>query len=86
MANRMTRQKVRKKLHKMMVEWGMHEDEIALCMVEIKKRQAMKNRGELSLEAPLCTRPAFRIYRREFKQIGDTYLDVLMERVLDALY
>lgn len=69
-----------------MVEWGMHEDEIALCLVEVKQRQTLKEQGKLDRDSPLCTRPAFRIYRREFHRLGDTYLDVLTDRVLDALW
>lgn len=66
-----------------MVKWGMHEDEINICMVEVKQRQALKERGKLARDAPLCTRPAYRIYRREF---NSPILSVGVEDLIDDLF
>lgn len=69
-----------------MLKWGMHEDEIELCMLEVKQRQALKEQGKLKRDAPLCTRPAYRIYRREFgRRIITVRVEDLIEEVFSLL-
>lgn len=80
----MTRHQVRQKMRKQMRRWGMHEDEIALCMVEVKQRQKMKERGDIPRDAPLCTRPAYRIYRREYSQTPVGILESCIDAILDG--
>ena len=51
-----TRQGIRKKLRK----WGMAEDEIDKCMIQVRQRQIAKRRREIPLDAPLCTRAEYK--------------------------
>lgn len=50
--------------------WGMDDDTIKICMAEVIRRQAAKNRGELDRGAPMCLNPV--------------YLDLMKERELKA--
>ena len=47
-------------------EWGMDEDLIKICMVEVTQRQIAKRKGELDKDAPLCTRPDYKDFVRKF--------------------
>lgn len=49
------RRKIRKKLR----EWGMPEDEIELCIAQVRERQTMKRYGDIPIDAPLCTRASY---------------------------
>lgn len=62
------RNKLRRKLRK----WGMAEEEIRLCVEQVKERQFLKLAGKLAKDAPLCTRAEYvRLMRRNAPK-GDT--------------
>ncbi len=43
----------------------MDDDTIKICMAEVMRRQAAKDRGELEREAPLCLNPVYLDLRKE---------------------
>ena len=55
----------RRKKGKKLRAWGMDEHEIELCLNQMRERQALKARGLLPLDAPLCDRPEYNRYVRE---------------------
>lgn len=59
MANRKTAKREVQKWKKKLRSWGMAEDELALCIKQIERRQREKNRGEIGKEEPLCTRAEY---------------------------
>ncbi len=61
--DRVARSKMRTKLRK----WGMDDDTIKICMAEVARRQAAKDRGELGRDAPLCLNPVYLDMKKEWE-------------------
>ena len=64
MTQAQTIRQARTKLRSKMRKWGMNEDQIKICMVEVMQRQQAKLKGTLPEDAPLCTHPTFLDYQK----------------------
>ncbi len=65
MANGNTDRAARTKMRGKLRKWGMDEDTIKICVAEVARRQAAKDRGELERGAPLCLNPVYLDLQRE---------------------
>lgn len=59
MGNHRTDARRRQEMRKRLLGWGMDPKEVELCIKQMKERQIMKARGELPVDAPLCTRAEY---------------------------
>ncbi len=65
MANGNTLVQARTKMRTKLRKWGMDDDTIKICIAEVTRRQAAKNRGELERGAPLCLNPVYLDMKKE---------------------
>lgn len=68
MGTRPTDNTARTKMRGRLRKWGMHEDLIKICMVEVVQRQEAKRNGTLPKDAPLCTRPEYLALKEEYEK------------------
>ena len=59
-----TVRQARTTLRSKMRKWGMDEEQIKICIVEVIQRQQAKLKGTLPEDAPLCTHPTFLDYQK----------------------
>jgi hypothetical protein len=71
MSNKNTRAKERQRWRKRLRAWGMAEDEIELCMAQVRTNLRAKANGTLPIDAPLCTRAEYIHLLKKHSNPGD---------------
>ncbi len=67
MANGNTGRAARTKMRGKLRKWGMDDDTIKICMAEVARRQAAKDRGDLERGASLCLNPVYLDMKKEWE-------------------